>query len=164
MKDKLTLLFASLALITYIYLGPSVPKIQKGIDPKIQPYVTKFEQEGKKQLGNCYKIPSINIGVGDARFVDPFSNGELRVIGLCNYLTGDMLIDPYLFSLNLTAVEEVVFHELGHCVLKRLHIEEMITKDVPLSLMYPIMVSEEVYMGYRGYYMMELFSHISLCK
>lgn len=161
--DKITLVLISFTFALYIYFGPGIPKFKEGVDPRVQPYLNAFELEGKKQLGNCYRVPKVNIAVGDTRFIDPFSNGKLRVVGLCNYLTGNMIIDQWLFSLNSTVIEEVVFHELGHCVLFRLHIEEMVNKDMPMSLMYPIVIPEEIYKINRGYYMIELFSHNPMC-
>ena len=57
--------------------------------------------------------------------------------------------------------EQLIFHELGHCILNRVHVPTFVTfgnDTIPQSIMYPIHFSESIYMKYHMYYILELFS------
>lgn len=59
--------------------------------------------------------------------------------------------------------EALVFHELGHCLLHRDHVESMVSRDekmIPKSLMFPYLLSWETYLLNRDYYLEELFSRL----
>lgn len=60
--------------------------------------------------------------------------------------------------------EEIMFHELGHCILGRPHVEQMIAVEggeIPKSLMYPYSLPNRIYAPHREYYLDELFGIIS---
>ena len=52
--------------------------------------------------------------------------------------------------------EELIFHELGHCILRRLHCNYSY-KGIPVSIMRSHLVSIRYYLRYRNYYISELF-------
>lgn len=57
--------------------------------------------------------------------------------------------------------EALMFHELGHCILNRRHDSEYVEikgKWVPRSLMNPFILSSQIYLENREYYLDELFS------
>lgn len=59
--------------------------------------------------------------------------------------------------------EQLVFHELGHCVLNRGHDSREITvagKKMVRSIMHPRMLQENLFLMHRDYYLRELFSGI----
>ncbi len=58
--------------------------------------------------------------------------------------------------------EELIFHELGHCLLRRLHCNREFG-GVPLSLMCYYLVSLEHYERFRDNYIDELFAH-PMCR
>lgn len=57
--------------------------------------------------------------------------------------------------------EQLLFHELGHCILNRPH-DDMTTMfgfdTVPQSIMYSSHFPAAIYMEYHPYYILELFS------
>ena len=53
--------------------------------------------------------------------------------------------------------EELLFHELGHCLLNRDHDETYLTNNIPSSIMYPDVIRNDIYIKYRAYYWKELF-------
>lgn len=57
--------------------------------------------------------------------------------------------------------EQLIFHELGHCILGRGHTSQFVTlngETIPQSIMYPDFISEDIYTEYHDYYIIELFS------
>lgn len=55
--------------------------------------------------------------------------------------------------------EQLIFHELGHCLLGRHHTSD-IWNNIPKSIMNPIQFSDWVYVPNRVYYLNELFTQI----
>lgn len=109
-------------------------------------YVTAFEQE----IGDKVEI---NIS---------YSPQEYPTIAICyyyynsperNYIEVDQ--DSWNNSIE-SAREEIIFHELGHCILGRDHDNNMIKEySVPKSIMYPY-VFGFAFHEYRQYYTSEL--------
>ena len=65
-------------------------------------------------------------------------------------------IDPEFWAIaSDVEKEEVVFHELGHCILGRDHEETVLEEGIPKSIMFPY-VFEWEYQNYRSYYVAEL--------
>jgi len=59
-------------------------------------------------------------------------------------------------SLDADGQQELLFHELGHCVLNRVH-EESLNNGVPVSVMSPIFLGSSLYDA-KDQYMHELFT------
>jgi hypothetical protein len=94
-----------------------------------------------------------------------FADLDGNAVGMCRMWSNgktEIIIDiPYYkkFENNYYAIEEVMFHELGHCVLKRQHNEEMMSPYIPKSIMYPYVFGDEwYYVSYRDLYLEELHS------
>ena len=118
----------------------------KRIDDRAVKYVKKFEQYYKR------KIPSHII----IKFRDLPNNAG----GLCNTIKDIITIDtPIWNKKDVYEREEVVFHELGHCVLSLDHdynIKEGTT--CPISIMYfKGATVKGCYRKHRSYYIKELF-------
>lgn len=137
----------------FIFISCSVPKSLDGryIDPEILPYVQRFEQ--------AYgRVARVNV-----RFM---VSGLGTRSGTCyRYIDAQVIPDVFLnkehwlFYTDL-GKEELVFHELGHCVLHRDHIATW-NKGIPDSIMYPYTFGDEYYyMFNREYYINELFGRI----
>lgn len=119
-------------------------KISYKIESEFIPYVERFEQ----QIG-----VNVQMDISWGNLVDP-------IVGVCIKYT-----DGYKeIQINQTAwnnyeefnKEEVIFHELGHCILDRDHDTNLITEyEIPKSIMYPY-VLDRVYDDYRSYYLEEL--------
>jgi len=64
---------------------------------------------------------------------------------------------------NYFAVQQVVFHELGHCLLSRGHTEGKVDLNgeaVPKSIMFPAAFGNQLYyQSLHGYYKRELFDN-----
>lgn len=91
--------------------------------------------------------------------------GKLKspVIGECRVSKGykTIIIDPdEWFHSSNTRHKELIYHELGHCLLNRDHFDTaMVINNVlmPASLMSTIMLNEYFFEEYEDYYINELF-------
>jgi hypothetical protein len=111
----------------------------KGIDSAFNKHVSKFERYYEKKV-------EVGINFGDIE----------DSVGLCYLLTGNIEIDKeYWDRQDEAAREELIFHELGHCVMGKEHNEKMIG-DCPASIMYPY-IMPDCYTRHREYYIKELF-------
>jgi len=156
--NNLTLLLASITMLIFICFGPRTPEPPKGIDPELKPYIEEFDKQAKKHAGHCKDWKKINIKIADLRYIDPF-NLKHSIAGLCNMLTRDIMIDRNFYnSYTKKEIEEVIFHELGHCTLRRFHYNKL-KNGTPLSIMYKYTIPEKTYMKYRKYYLKELFRY-----
>ena len=143
---------------------------RKNIIPKeIKPHLLKFLEAADRyapentKMFIAAKVANLDIGFADLSNIKTDS----RVIGLCTldvYNQPRIVLDYKIWEeANTIAREFIVFHELGHCVLKRTHrsayLEDMLYAKIKSSIMYPKIFSEEVYEMFRGYYLYELFNH-----
>jgi len=97
----------------------------KGVHPDFQPTVDRFLREAWIR-GLNPDITGLDIQYGDP------GHGA---IGVCFYLgtdTRDILIHPDRFADDPLFMQEVIMHELGHCILQRPHIDD------PNSIMCPV--------------------------
>jgi len=96
----------------------SDPRDIKGIDPAFASYVQQFEVMYGHHIGD---IPI------------QFAPQSGQVIGECivwNSQWREIKVDPYFWAneaLDDTQREALIFHELGHCVLNRGHLNTMFT-------------------------------------
>lgn len=60
---------------------------------------------------------------------------------------------------NETTRQIMLFHEMGHCVLDRLHRSDHLASGAPASMMFPNLISPTAYQNNRTYYLQELFQH-----
>ena len=116
------------------------------INPDFQKYVLKFEQ---------------NINIAVDLDID-YNKLAYPIIGTCYVYTDgyrNIDIDPDAWNeAEDLKKEELIFHELGHCVLNRDHDNTMLEyngDELPKSIMYPY-VFEYEYGEYQDYYWAEL--------
>ena len=57
--------------------------------------------------------------------------------------------------------EQLMFHELGHCILDRPHTDQKLEDGCPISIMDPYVIGESCYLSHRNYYFEELFNQMS---
>jgi hypothetical protein len=131
------------------------------IDPELQPFVDNFETYGQDYMGANFNIPVITMTIEPVDAVN-FSN-DYNVVAVCSVsfsgvnriIVGDK-IWPLLDDITK---EQVIFHELGHCVLYRPHLRGILPTGLPISIMYPYLtLTVEEYLDDKDYYMEELFS------
>lgn len=120
-------------------------------DEEFKEYVQRFEQE----TGHEVIVPVIydnKVSKEYAAVCEIFSDGY-RIIKINPFHWG--LLSP-------SGREEVVYHEIGHCVLKRGHTEELTTPRnyryaIPNSIMYPYTFGDAFfYVVFRDHYVQEL--------
>jgi hypothetical protein len=141
-------------LIVFILLLPGcfVPpqRTYKGIDPELKYEVQLFESF----YGQKISYPSVSFGdlpYPQVGVCTMYSNGNWEVI-----------VDrEYWLNTSRDSRIGLIFHELGHCVLKRMHSDEYIITpenyQVPKSLMFPYNFYDIEYAFMWSYYSKELF-------
>ena len=114
------------------------------INEDFQNYVSLFEQETEEKV----------------RIDIDYNKLEYPIVGVCITYTNDykeIQIDPdgwIQFDENYR--EELIFHELGHCILGRDHDSNLISSiRVPKSIMYPYIFGN-AYSRYKNYYLDEI--------
>ncbi len=132
------------------------------IAPEAQPFVNRFVQtahaEGIQleitdlQINFVNDIPSDRPGtttLGECFMGGPDSTPHIR-LNRSSWVDMDELLH-----------EALVYHELGHCILRREHDESFITdlgEGIPKSIMYPYLLDEGVYLRHHDHYLIELFN------
>lgn len=123
-----------------------------GIDPELKPYVDSFFDEAEKRGHHNLRPDVLNVG-----FQDISGSAQGRTI----YLTNTIIIDPKSPGWEYNP-EALVYHELGHLILKRDHLNTVHNKYC-LSIMssqddpvYDLHEGEKLY-NRRQYYLDELF-------
>jgi len=123
-------------------------KRQNNIDPEFSRLVDLFEQEQSEVVDIDITFKDIDYPTVGLCWSQTYSNGEKQGI--------EIEIDPdFWFASSEMKKEELLFHELGHCILNRDHEDEMLYQRIPKSVMYPY-VFEWAYERYRSYYVDEL--------
>jgi len=131
-----------------------------------QSYVDSFKKAAKSQGVRPY-LGSLTIV-----FVDGFKGPDKTIdysgiIGLC--MPGDIIHTPVIYiskpywtRTNELRHEQLIWHEMGHCVLGRPHLMQ-IKDEHPISIMYPDtdVVNDEVwYLEHKQDFIEELFRTI----
>ena len=119
----------------------------------VEDYVKRFERLAAQHAGRALRVGSITIDFDHERMVD---------LGQCE--TGGFLSNPHIrineakwMYLGETQREILIFHELGHCVLNRLHRLDFGSDGNPASIMYPTVIAGIIYERNKEYYLRELF-------
>jgi hypothetical protein len=109
------------------------------VDPKIQPYLTKFLSYCAMYGVDCKKWKNYSYYVENIEpsFLDKILGDKEKVVGKCNYVMKTVTIDKTYWENMRTYnfyedLELVAFHEFGHCILNKDHV----THDVN-NIMYP---------------------------
>ena len=127
------------------------PKLE--IEEPYVKYVKIFEEESIR-FGNPTLIRDLTIKT--------VSNlGKGTICGVCIPLTiHPRILISHKFWKNYSDPEreQLMLHEISHCVLKRKHNSKLDEYGFPVSIMYPNMLSIRLYTSNRSYYLKELFS------
>lgn len=154
-----------ITLIPFIYScgpKPSLIGTMVSIDPTFQPYVDRFIEVAKEQ-GKDIQINNLIVSF-DKKVI------EAKALGICttgNGITPTITINPeawkYWDDNNMeSSKEQVMFHELGHCVLNREHNEVTVktldtNSNIQVSIMFPYFMDSKYYEGNYNHYVNELF-------
>jgi hypothetical protein len=123
------------------------------VDPVFLPYVERFEK-ASEAMGNPIQVSDLRLEFGQMQ--NAMENGACEIVG-------DEVPTVYINEKawnRLTEVdrEALIFHELGHCVLRRAHVAEIEETGVPKSLMHPYRIQTRVYVANEEAYLKELFA------
>lgn len=129
------------------------------VHTELQPYVETFKE--KMLLAGVGKSTS-NL---QANFSDNLLQGEAGRCTLSSKNGGtisSILISKSIWEqLTVENREEVIYHELGHCVLGRKEHISTTENGVPISIMRSTHIGNILYLEHYGEYMAELFSNSS---
>lgn len=105
----------------------------QGVDQGLTPYVKKFESY-LERTGQSHDMSGLSVQFSDTL--------KLPIIGVCILELQVVEINREMW-LRLTADlrELLMFHELGHCVLRRPH-NTTLLEGIPESVMYPYLFGE----------------------
>ena len=164
MKNTLILLFA---LVSLSACAPKFNGQGLQINSQFQPYMDRFVQESNT-VGRPVTISDLTIDFYDNMNI-PGANGGI-VIGLCSM---DGLSNPKI-TINTTwwklmhnypaDREQLIFHEMGHCVLGLKHDDTKVNAAdnnalVPVTIMNSYHFSPYTYGVNYDYYMNQLFGN-----
>lgn len=122
-------------------------------DQGLEPYIDKFVYIARNELLN----PDFNIGQLSYSFEDM---GDSNVAGSCTlvpYRPEVRINTRYWKRYTELERDELIQHELGHCLLFRGHREDKFSDGSPKSIMFPVMMREYILMQRYEYYIHELF-------
>jgi len=133
-------------------IAPKDPHPNIGVGPEFAPFVTEFEADFGRSIGN---------------FPVTFAAQSGNVIGVCKIWSDGyrmIEIDPeYWNNLNVSDASRkaLIYHELGHCILNRGHDDSYISSptygSIPKSIMNSYLRYELAYPSLQAYYTDELF-------
>lgn len=120
------------------------------IEAKYQPYVTAFE---KRSITYGNPVQITNLKICTVPTITPNN-----VIAQCfYYITPTIKVSEEFWSqMDVYLREQVLFHEIGHCILHRGHRSDL-NNNIPLSIMNPYELSADQYKNNYVQYMHELF-------
>ncbi len=123
------------------------------IDPQFSGYVEGF----KTASGNTVTIDDLIIQFGDTE--NPRARGICRV---ADDSTPTIIVNQTTWeAISEAEREELIFHEMGHCVLGRKHHARTRTSGAPESIMYPFSLTAHEYESEKQYYHDELFGRVT---
>lgn len=123
------------------------------IPDEVAPYVKQFTTDAA-QYGHPLTVTNLIIEFG------PLENANER--GICDIsgdLTPKITIDRNAWDKSSDGSrDELIHHEMGHCVLRRKHKTGVDDTGKPDSIMYPYAFDGQTYDGNRVDYLTELYS------
>lgn len=126
------------------------------VDPALESQFTKF-MELSAQKNVSIQAESITIEF-TTHFNEPFWVGSC-LVGK-NVQPRIRILQSYWITASDARKEQLMFHELGHCLLGREH-DQLMTVDqnetIPQSIMTSVMFDDRIYLRHHDYYIHELF-------
>lgn len=173
----LALFFILLSQISCADTQVRMFKKYKDVDAQFKPYIQEFINISNGKVNESHFK---NFTMGFRTYEE---NSD--TIGTCHYSVNEVDINEKWWVSNFSQLNrmELVFHEFGHCILKRGHTEEPTRKGFvawleragfklgifikkgylsdgcPASLMHPTIVGERCFARHFYYYLNELFAH-----
>lgn len=135
-------------------------RVNTTTDPVFASFVQEFEIKGKAKTGNAdFNVGDVPINFGDTE------NPNFQ--GVCfEYPDGtkEVIIKESWWNTvnNQEYRESLIFHELGHCVLGRDHLDETANNgglSYKISMMNSVILTPEAYQPNKDAYLEELFTN-----
>ncbi len=148
---KLVIKILSVLVLVWVLTACGVEE-KKDIDPAFSGYLALFLYEGNNVTGYFPSLPK-SLTIKFVPVLDDYA-------GWCSRRGGEAIvtIDKREWEANSSTWREMLmFHELGHCVLGRGHIDTLKPNGKPESLMHRSLFSESYYRSNRQDYLDELF-------
>lgn len=126
----------------------------------VQEYVNRFNQAMNRHVGA--KLSDKYLSRLQFRVKHMAGLDDAKCMALDNVCSESRMIilDSYMWSIATDLYKEMVmFHELGHCILFRLHDERM-RDGRPMSMMTRERLTQSVYLAHRNEYHRELFKRL----
>lgn len=122
------------------------------IDPEFKTYTDQFRKDATKY----------NVHVKFYEISIEFSPSSITAVGICLPHLKSIYINSQEWEvLSDNARKILIYHELGHCALRKQHQEFVDLNFCPFSIMYPYIESiEKCYPIYENSYIKELFSNL----
>ena len=158
---KILVLFTFLSLSgcadDYGSRGTPSPPSQAVVDQNLEGFRNRFIEYSYTALGREVLYQQVNLNFADLGYT--VEKGGTN--GRCSTGPGilpTIEIDRLFWSgADDARRENLMFHELGHCLLGRAHVETTDRLGYPISVMYPYTLSSNLYAGRRTQYIAELF-------
>jgi hypothetical protein len=126
---------------------------------ELQPYVETFKE--KMLLAGLSKSTN-HLQANLSESLLPGEVGRCTLTSKNGGTISSILISKSIWELmTVENREEVLYHELAHCVLERKAHITATENGVPISIMYPTHIGDILYIDHYGEYMAELFSNSS---
>lgn len=131
--------------------GQIPPEFEVG---EFGPYVDRFIQHSLSEGASLELDSGLRMS-----FSDQLRERENGVCILRRGDTPEVLIKPAAWdAMSEDAREALIFHELGHCLIYRLHENSVDQNGKPVSVMHAYRLRDDVYVEKRDDYREELFS------
>ncbi|MGZ3857479.1 MAG: hypothetical protein ACXVKO_14575 [Bacteriovorax sp.] len=150
-----------LILLVFLVSGCGAKILE--LDPQFSSYFETFMRKAQEQN---YPLVESNVNL-IIKSKDSISSSK-DVVGTCiqqnqNGIPEIDIKSDFWNQLPDRGKEEVLFHELGHCVLKRInHRDDVDSSGSPLSIMNTYFFSSDVYVDNYNQYIFELFNQKDL--
>lgn len=133
----------------------------KRIPAEFRPYYKKFLKLAEQYNADINESP-LTISFGKPTIdVDARDKGSIIwaqcTVDLPSFTKPRIIVDKKVWdSLNHLDREELMYHELGHCLLKQVHRDDSVN-DYPISIMHRRHMGYQKYAQHREYYLKEMF-------
>lgn len=129
---------------------------QKELMKSAQTHIRSFEKEFGIKVNT------------DITFVTQTTSDAEGTVGTCFMYTNSVeILAPFYEESSDATREQLIWHELGHCMALLEHNEEMFLPsddifevDIPVSIMYPTLMDDWAYLRNRDHYINELRAEI----
>lgn len=146
---RIIAILTALTLMSCLHSGFDMDGEPRYVDPLLRPYLEKFKEEASKR--------GYNLNTDDITMA--FHSFKSEVAGRANWYKRYIIIDSTSLDWKAGNGEQLVFHELGHLLLRRSHDDSRVNylpKSIMASKSDPWYINGYEYR--RDYYIDELFN------